>query len=151
MLGPTLANSHGTYTAAVGLNIPIFQGGRVRGEIVEADAVLEQRRAQLADLRGRIAAEIRTAFLDLGATGEEVQVARKAVELAQQQLTQAQDRFTSGIANNLEVTQAQEAVATANENYISSLYGYNAAKATLGRAIGGAEKTIPALFQGVMP
>jgi outer membrane protein TolC len=74
----------------VGLNIPIFQGGRVRGEIVEADAILEQRRAQLADLRGRISAEIRTAFLDLSATGEQVQVARKAVELAQQQLTQAQ-------------------------------------------------------------
>jgi hypothetical protein len=42
-------------------------------------------------------------------------------------------------------------VATANENYISSLYAYNTAKATLGRAIGGAEKTIPSLLQGVMP
>ncbi len=151
VLGSSLANSHGTYTATVGLNIPIFQGGRVRGETIEADAVLEQRRAQLADLRGRISTEIRTAFLDLSATGEQVQVARKAVELAQQQLTQAQDRFAAGVADNLEVTQAQEAVATANENYISSLYAYNAGKATLGRAIGGAEKTIPALFQGVMP
>ena len=151
VVGSSLANSHGTYTASVGLNIPIFQGGRVRGEIVEADAVVEQRRAQLADLRGRIAAEIRTAFLDLSATGEQVRVARSSVDLAQQQLTQAQDRFASGVAGNLEVTQAQEAVATANENYISSLYAYNAAKATLGRAIGGAEKTIPSLLQGVMP
>jgi outer membrane protein TolC len=151
VVGPSLANSHGTYTAGVGLNIPIFQGGRVRGEIVEADAVVEQRRAQLADLRGRIAAEIRTAFLDLGATGEQVQVARSSVDLSQQQLTQARDRFASGVANNLEVIQAQEAVATANENYISSLYAYNTAKATLGRAIGGAEKTIPSLLQGVMP
>jgi outer membrane protein TolC len=151
VIGSSLANSHGTYTASVGLNIPIFQGGRVRGEILEAGAVVDQRRAQLADLRGRIAAEIRTAFLDLSATGEQVQVARSSVDLAQQQLTQAQDRFASGVANNLEVTQAQEAVATANENYISSLYAYNAAKATLGRAIGGAEKTIPSLLQGVMP
>jgi outer membrane protein TolC len=118
--------------------------------MVEADAVVEQRRAQLADLRGRIAAEIRTAFLDLNATGEQVQVARSSVDLAQQQLTQAQDRFASGVANNLEVTQAQEAVATANENYISSLYAYNTAKATLGRAMGGAEETIPSLLQGVM-
>ena len=151
VVGPTLANSHGTYTATVGLNLPIFQGGRVRGEIAEADALVEQRRAQLADLRGRIAADIRTTFLDLNATREQVQVARQSVELSQQQLKQAQDRFASGVANNLEVTQAQEAVATANENYISSLYAYNAAKATLGRAIGDAEKTIPALFQGVMP
>ena len=150
-VGSSLASSHGTYTAGVDLNIPIFQGGRVRGEIMESDAVVEQRRAQLADLRGRIEAEIRTAFLDLSATGQQVQVARSSVDLAQQQLTQAQDRFASGVANNLEVTQAQEAVATANENYISSLYAYNGAKATLGRAIGGAEKTIPFLLQGVMP
>jgi outer membrane protein TolC len=151
VVGSSLVNSHGTYTATVGLNIPIFQRGRVRGEIMESDAVVDQRRAELADLRGRIAAEIRIAFLDLGATGEQIQVARSSVDLAQQQLTQAQDRFASGVANNLEVTQAQEAVATADENYISSLYAYNAAKATLGRAIGGAEKTIPSLLQGVMP
>ncbi len=151
VVGSSLANSHGTYTASVGLNIPIFQGGRVRGEIMESDAVVDQRRAQLADLRGRIAAEIRVAFLDLGAAGEQVEVARSSVNLAQQQLTQAQDRFASGVANNLEVTQAQEAVATADENYISSLYAYNAAKAMLGRAIGSAEKTIPSLLQGVMP
>jgi outer membrane protein TolC len=151
VVGSSLANSHGTYTASIGLNIPIFQGGRVGGKIVEVDAAIEQKRAQLADLRGRIAADIRSAFLDLNATGEQVQVARSSVDLARQQLTQAQDRFASGVANNLEVTQAQEAVATANENYISSLYAYNSAKATLGRAIGGAEKSIPSLLQGVMP
>jgi outer membrane protein TolC len=150
-IGPSLANSHDTYTAAVTLNIPIFQGGRVRGEVLEADALLEQRRAQLADLRGRIAFEVRTAFLDLNAAGAQVQVARSADGLAQQQLMQAQDRFASGVTNNLEVIQAQEAVATANENYISSLYAYNMAKTALGRAIGGAEKTIPSLLQGVMP
>ena len=150
-IGPNLANSHGTYTAALGLNIPVFQGGRVRGEVLEADALLEQRRAQLADLRGRISYEVRTAFLDLGAANEQVQVARGAVDLAQQQLTQARDRFAAGVTNNLEVIQAQEAVATANENYISSLYAFNAAKASLGRAVGGAEKTIPAFLQGVRP
>ena len=150
-IGPSLANSHGTYTAAIGLNIPIFQGGRVRGEVLEADALLEQRRAQLADLRGQIAFEVRTAFLDLNAAGDQVQVARGAVDLAQQQLTQAQDRFAAGVTNNLETIQAQEAVATAAENYISSLYAYNAAKAALGRSMGGAEKTIPSLLEGVMP
>jgi outer membrane protein TolC len=149
--GPTLANSHGTYTAALSLTIPVFQGGRVRGEVLEADALLEQRRAQLADLRGRIAFELRTAFLDVGAAGEQVRVARNATGLAQEQLRQAQDRFAAGVTDNLEVIQAQEAVATASENYISSLYAYNAAKAALGRAIGETEKTIPSFLQGVMP
>jgi outer membrane protein TolC len=148
-LGPSLANSHGTFTAAVSLNIPLFQGGRVGGEVLQADAVLEQQRARLEDLRGAIAYEVRTAFLDMTAAGEEVGVARDAVDLAQQQLTQARDRFAAGVTGNLEVVQAQEAVATANENYISSLYTYNAAKASLARGIGGAEKLIPAFLQGV--
>ncbi len=150
-IGPNPSNSHGTYTAAVNLNIPLFQGGRVRGDIIEANALLDQRRAQLADLRGQITYQVRSAFLDLNAANDQVQVARSAVDLAQQQLTQARDRFASGVTNNLEVTQAQESVATANENYISSLYAYNAAKAALGRAVGDAENTIPSLLQGVMP
>jgi outer membrane protein TolC len=75
-------------------------------------------------------------------------VAGSTVALAQQQLTQSQDRFAAGVTDNLEVVQAQEAVATANENYISSLYVYNAAKATLARSIGNAEKTIPSMLQG---
>jgi len=148
IIGQNFANSHGTYSAAVSLNIPIFQGGRVRGEVLEDDALLEQRRAQLADLRGRIGFEVRTAFLDLNAANEQVQVARSAQDLAQQQLRQAQDRFAAGVTNNLEVIQSQEAVATANENYISSLHAYNAAKATLGRAIGDAEKTISVFSSG---
>jgi outer membrane protein TolC len=126
----------------------VFQGGRVRGEVLEADAALEQQRAQLEDLRGRIAFEVRTAFLDMTAASDQVAVARSTVDLAQQQLTQARDRFAAGVTNNLEVIQAQEAVATANENYISSLYAYNAAKASLARAVGGAEKLIPAYLQG---
>jgi outer membrane protein TolC len=147
-IGPSLANSHGTFTAAVSLNIPVFQGGRVRGEVLQADAALEQRRAQLEDLRGLIAFEVRTAFLDMTSASDQVGVARSAVDLSHQQLTQAQDRFAAGVTNNLEAIQAQEAVATANENYISSLFAYNAAKASLARAVGGAEKLIPAFLQG---
>jgi outer membrane protein TolC len=148
-IGPSLANSHGTFAAAVSLNIPVFQGGRVRGEVLQADAALEQQRARLEDLRGGIAFEVRTAFLDMTAAGDQVGVAGSAVDLAHQQLTQAQDRFAAGVTSNLEVVQAQEAVATANENYISSLYAHNAAKASLARAIGGAEQLIPAFLQGV--
>ena len=65
---------------------------------------------------------------------------------SQQQLTQAQDRFAAGVANGLEVTQAQEAVATADENYISSVYALNISEAAIGRAIGSAERTIKSFF-----
>jgi len=147
-IGPSPDNSHGTYTAAVSVSMNLFDGGRVRNEELQADAELERRKAELADMRGRIAFEIRTAYLDMASAGQQTQVARSTVSLAQQQLTQSQDRFAAGVTDNLEVVQAQEAVATANENYISSLYVYNAAKATLARSIGNAEKTIPAILQG---
>jgi outer membrane protein TolC len=147
-IGPSFADSHGTFAATAALRIPIFQGGRVKADVLRADAELERRRAELADLRGRIAYEIRAAYLDLTSAGEQTKVAANTVTLAEQQLTQSQDRFSAGVADNLEVVQAQEAVATAHENYISSLYTYNAARATLGRSIGNAEKTIPSLLRG---
>ena len=140
--------SHGTFAAGVTLAIPVFQGGRTRADILQADAALEQRKAELADLRNGVEQEIRVSLLDLKASGDQVAVAESAVKLAAEQLKQAQDRFTAGVADNLEVVQAQEAVATANENDISALFGYNLAKATLARALGGAEKTYLQFLRG---
>jgi outer membrane protein TolC len=151
VIGQSFSSSHGTYTAALSLNIPIFLGKRVQAEIQEAQAQAEQRRAQLEDLKGRIAFEVRSAFLDLKAANDQAQVAQSAVTLVQQQLTQSRDRFAAGVTSNLEVVQAQEAVAMANENYISSLYAYNAAKAALAKALGSAEKSIPSILLGGTP
>lgn len=148
VIGPNLTTLHGTFATGVALNIPIFQGGRVRADILRADADLEQRRAELADLRGRIAFDVRSASLDLQAAGRQVEVARSAVDLANQQVTQARDRFAAGVTNNVEVVQAQQQLAVANENLIASLYAFNTAKAALGRAVGGAEKSIPSLLLG---
>jgi len=145
-IGRTPGNSHGTMFVQGTLNVPIYTGERVRAEILESDALLEQRRAEASNLRDRIEYEIRTANLDIRAAAEQVQVAQAAQDFAQQELTQAQDRFAAGVANGLEVTQAQEAVVTADENYISSLHGLNVAEAALGRATGSAEKTIKSIF-----
>jgi outer membrane protein TolC len=132
----------------VSLDIPIFQGGRVRGEVLEADAQLEQRKAELADLRGRIAFEIRAAYLDLASAGDQVQVATSTVALAERQLTQARDRFAAGVTGNLEVVQAQEAVASAHESYIQSLYAHNLSKVELAHATGDAEEGVKRYLKG---
>jgi len=95
----------------------------------------------LADLDGKIDQQIRTAFLNLKSSSDLVTVAESNVALANQTLVQARDRFTSGVADNLEVVQAQEAVATANQAQIASLYSYNAAKISLAQAIGVAEQS----------
>jgi len=128
--------SHGSFTVATNVRIPIFQGGSVKGRVREADAALRQREAELEDLRGRIYYEVRTAFLDLKAAADRVQVAQSAVKLADEQVLQSQDRFRAGVTNNVEVVQAQEAQATANENHISSLQSHSAAKLALAKAIG---------------
>jgi outer membrane protein TolC len=140
--------SHGTFSVAGNLRIPIFQGGLVRGKVLEADALLEQRKAELENLRGRIDYEVRTAFMDVRASGDQVQVAISAAGLAKAQVKQAQDRFAAGVANSLEVVQAQEALATADENYISSLFNFNVARATLARAAGVAEQAVKDFLGG---
>jgi outer membrane protein TolC len=138
-IGQSAVTNHGTYSAGVAARIPIFEGGRIKSEIQQADAALSQRKSQYEDLRGRIEFEVRSAFLDYEAATKQLQVATSNLDLAHQQLEQARDRFASGVTNNLEVVQAQEAEATAQENYISSLFGHNFSKLAVARAIGVAE------------
>ncbi|HKW27388.1 MAG TPA: TolC family protein [Terriglobales bacterium] len=132
--------SHGTFTAAAALKIPIFQGGKVHADQLQADARLQQRRSQLEDMRGRIEYEVRAAFLDLKTAADQVNVAGSSVDLATQQLGQARDRFAAGVTDTIEVVQAQEALAAANDNYISALFAHNLAKLSLARALGVAEQ-----------
>jgi outer membrane protein TolC len=147
-IGPNFANSHGTVTATASVNIPIFQGTRVRGDVLEADATLQQRRAEVEDLRGRIDQDVRSAFLDLASAGELVNVAAHNKDLARETLSEAQDRFTAGVTDNIEVVQAQESVSAADQAYISSLYTYNIAKVELARAAGIAEQAVKAYLGG---
>ena len=139
-IGNDVSTSKATYAVGLQLRVPLFQGGRVRARLQQADAGLAAERARLEDLRGRIEFEVRTAYMDLVAADERVKVTRREVELSDQQLMQAQDRFTAGVANNLEVVQAQEAVAGATDSYLSSLYAHNLAKLSLARALGVAEE-----------
>jgi outer membrane protein TolC len=138
---PNFGSSHGTFSFAVALNIPIFQGTRVRADKLQTDAALEQRKAELADFEGRIDSEVRTAFFNLRSSSELVTVAQSNIDLAHQTLVQAQDRFQAGVADNLEVVQAQESVAAATQSYIASLYSFNVAKLSLALAVGVAEQS----------
>ncbi len=141
-------SSHGVFDVAATLNIPIFAGGRTHSDVLEAEATLRQSRQQLENLRGQIDYEVRSARLDLTAAADQVEVARSSVDLASETLQQARDRFAAGVTDNLEVVQAQEALAAANENYISSLYSHNVAKISLAKAVGFAEEGVRRYLQG---
>jgi len=147
-IGVNPSQSNGTWQVNGGINIPIFAGNRVHADVLQADAELKQVRSQLGDLRGRIDYEVRTALLDLNAAAQQVEVARSSVDLAEQALAQSQDRFTAGVADNLEVVQAQESVASAHESYIQSLYAHNLSKVELAHAIGDAEAGVKRYLKG---
>ena len=140
--GPAIDHVHGTFAVSVGMNIPIFQGGRTKAEVEVADSLLRRRKAELDDLRGRIEAEVRTAFTDVRTAARQVEVATRSAGLAREQLSESQDRFSAGVTNNLEVVQAQQAVAVANENYIGALFSLNTARASFLLARGDAEQAM---------
>jgi outer membrane protein TolC len=130
------------------LSIPIFQGGSVHGDMLQADARLEKSRERLDNLRAQIDSDLRAALLNLQSSADLVNVARSNIRLSEETLTQSRDRFTAGVTDTVEVVQSQEAVASAHEQYISSLYNYNYAKISLARALGLAEQGVKEYFRG---
>jgi outer membrane protein TolC len=141
-----LSNSHGVFQATGSIQFNIFDNGRIRADILQNDAELRNRRNELENLRGQIDYEVRSALLDLKSAEDQVDVARTNIDLANQTLRQARDRFTAGVTNTVEVVQAQQTVADANENLISAQYEYNVAKVSLARALGVAEQGIRSYF-----
>lgn len=141
------SNATQVYDVKGTLSIPIFLGGSVHGDILQADAKLEQARERLENLRAQIDADVRTALLNIQSSSEQVAVARSNIDLAEETLVQSRDRFTAGVTDTVEVVQSQEAVASAHEQFISSLYNYNFAKISLARALGFAEEGVKRYFK----
>ena len=135
-VGETFGQSHGVFTFQGGVSVPLFTGGRIKGDITQAEAQLRQNKAEAENLRGQVDYDVRTAFLNLNAAKEQVDVAQRNVELANESLARSKDRFTSGVTDSVEVVQAEQALASANDQYITSLYNHNFAKLSLARALG---------------
>ncbi len=129
-----------TYTYQGSLNLPLFTGGRIHAEIVRADIEIKKMDQQKDDLRNQIALDVKTALLNLQSARNEVQVANLGVQLSKEEVDQARDRFKAGVANNIEVIQAQDSLARANDNQIAGLYRFNQARADLARSIGQMER-----------
>lgn len=149
-IGLQVGTSLPTFTLAGTLGVPLFEGGRVQGRLAQADAALRARRAEAEDARAEVYYDVRSAFLDLTATEEELRTATRSRELADLQLVQSRDRFAAGVTSNLEVVEAQEAVALASEQYIAALYGFNVSKAVLAQSLGGAEDAVARYLGGAV-
>lgn len=151
VIGPNPASTHGVFTVTGTVNVPIWEGGRTRGDIQQAQATVDQRKAELADERSKVEQEVRDALIELGTAAGQVRVAESNRGLANDTLSQARDRFSAGVSTTLEVVQAQQQVASAESDYISSLFSFNLAKLSLARAIGEAENDFANLLKGNHP
>ena len=144
-VGPNNASS--VFQATATLSMPIFQGGRIRADTIQADAAVNQRRAELADARGAVELDVRNAFTDLAVANDQVTTTVANRQLALKTLQQSQDRFAAGVADSVEVVNSQEALAAANHDYVSSLFSQYLSKVSLAHAMGEAENGLPYLFK----
>ena len=142
-IGTNPSQAHGTYNVTATLSIPIWQGGRAEADIEQARAILAQRQAELEDTKGEIESQIREAYLDLQAATSQVEVARKNIQLTQQTLDETRLRLQYGVVINVELVQSEESVASAQLDYISSVFAHNVAKLSLARALGRAVDNLP--------
>ena len=138
-IGVNVGHSHGTVNASANLSAPLFKEYGLRGEAEQAQAQLDTQRAQLSDMKAQVDADVRDALLDIASAQRQVEVARSSVDLANEALNEAQQRYKAGVSDNLAVSQAQQSVAQANGQYVTSLYRHNIAKLSLARALGAGD------------
>ena len=148
LLGATPASAQSVYAVSGTLNVPIWQGGRTRGDIQQAEATLHTRQAELEDGRISVEQEVRNALIEIQTAAGQVHLAESNRAYANETLSEARDRFAAGVATTVEVVQAQEQVASAESDYISSLFSFDLAKLTLARASGETEAALPSLLKG---
>jgi len=142
-IGVNPAQAHSTFSVVGTLRVPIWQGGRAEADMTQAEAVLAQRKSELADLRSRIESDVRNAFLDLQAAASQVAVAQRNLQVTEETLGLTRQKFDAGVSDNVAVVQSQDAVAGAQLDYINSVFAHNVAKLALARALGHVTESWP--------
>ena len=127
-----------TRSVGIRIDVPIFDGGRTRSEVQVATSRVRQAEMQLSDLRAAVEKDVRQALDNLATREDQMRAAQKNLDLAQRELSLAQDRFQNGVADNIEVTTAQTALEDARQIAVSSLAQFNVARLNLLSALGRA-------------
>jgi outer membrane protein TolC len=138
-IGVNVLHSHGTGDATGTITVPLFDEFALRGEAQVAQSTLDTDKDKLSDQNAQVDADIRDALLDIESAQKLVEVARSSVDLANEALSEAQQRYANGVSDNLAVSQAEQSVAQADNQYVASLYRHNVAKLSLARALGAGQ------------
>ena len=139
--GQTFDTANPGYEYQVILGIPIFTGGRLSAERKNTALAEQRTQKQLVEEQNLVTEQVRDGQVELLAALHQVELGRQEVQLANEEVSLSQGRFQSGVTDNIEVTQAQDSLARANDTEIGALFRYNIARAQLARAVGGAEQT----------
>ncbi|HYW43468.1 MAG TPA: TolC family protein [Bryobacteraceae bacterium] len=130
-----------TRTYGISVKVPIFDGGRRDARRAESDSEYRSEKLRTNDLKEQIELDVRLALDELRSADDEVKVSREGLQLAENELTQARRRYDAGVANSLEVTDAQTRLERARDNQTAALYGYNVARLDLAQAMGNVRAT----------
>lgn len=139
--GETFSTANPGYQYQVNLRVPIFTGGRLSAERKSTALIEKRMEKQLAEERNLVTEQVRDGQVELRAALHQVELGQQEVQLANEEVSLSQGRFQSGVTDNIEVTQAQDSLARANDREIGALFRYNIARAQLARAVGSVEQT----------
>lgn len=142
-IGSAIDNASPTRTYGVSLRVPVFDGGRRQARRVESSSQYRQEQIRTRDLKLQIEMDVRVALNGLRSADNQVAAARQGLQLAENELAQAQRRYQAGVANGVEVTDAQTRLQRARDNQTVALYNYNVARVDLATAMGTIQTNLP--------
>jgi outer membrane protein len=125
-----------TYNIAVQVSVPVFDGFRREARQEQQQLVAQEARVRSGDVRAQVEAEVRSALLDVASGEDQQQIAAERLRLANEELSQAQERFANGLAGNIEVINAQQNLVRARDAVIEAQAASAAARVSLARATG---------------
>jgi outer membrane protein len=142
-IGSSINDSVPTRTYGFSVKVPVFDGGQTDARRAESSSKLREEEARTLDLRRQIELDIRLALDSLESAELQVIAAREGLQLAENELAQAQRRFEAGVGSSIEVTDAQTRLERARENRIQALFIHNLARLDLYSATGTIKQMIP--------
>jgi outer membrane protein TolC len=136
LIGKSPEHLLGTYTWGIQLSVPVFDGARRQSRIAEESAVERELVVRERDLRNQITVEVRGAILDIASAREQVDAVRERVRLAEQEVSQARERFAAGVAGNADVISASLSLSGARTALVDAEALFESARVALARAQG---------------
>jgi outer membrane protein TolC len=125
-----------TYTWGLLISVPMFDGFRREGRLDEQRSALRELDVRRRDLMQQAAIEVREALLDLASAREQLTASAERLALGEQEIAQARDRFTAGVAGNADVTTASLGLNAARTQMVDARAAFQSARVALAHAQG---------------